>query len=208
MALGFFHEEQLPPPVAGIDEVGRGPWAGPVVAAAVVLERNKMPEKLAESLRDSKKLKAAERALIFRSLMGTESCRFGIGAASAREIDDTDILKASGLAMRRAMAALPLKPSSALVDGPYTFGLEEGLAARGLIKGDDKSPSIAAASIIAKVTRDRIMDKLSRRYPNFDWEQNKGYGTAAHRSAIRRFALSPHHRFSFKPIAALRPRPE
>ena len=208
--LSFRHERRLPPPVAGVDEVGRGPWAGPVVAAAVILDEQKLPKALLAQLGDSKKLSEATRNRIFGLLKQGEG-RYawsGLGAASAREVDAVNVLQASRLAMRRALAKLRVEPASVLVDGVTAFDLGGLIAVenrRSLIRGDGESPSIAAASIIAKVTRDRVMTKLAGLYPNFGWQRNKGYGTRAHRRAIARYAPCPHHRFSFKPIAEWQP---
>lgn len=208
--LSFRYEERLPRPLVGIDEVGRGPWAGPVVAAAVILEREKLPESVLAILGDSKKLAESVRNRAYGLLsegLG-EYVWLGLGAASAKEVDAVNVLRASGLAMRRALAALPRKPKAIIVDGTTAFDLASELDERHrrtLIGGDGKSPSIAAASIVAKVVRDRIMTKLGERYPNFGWHRNKGYGTKAHLRAIERFRPCRHHRFSFKPIAERMP---
>ncbi len=182
--------------VAGLDEVGRGPWAGPVVAAAVVLAPGAVPEGLA----DSKRLSAARREGLARAILG--AARVGIGAASCREIDRLNILRASDLAMRRALAALRrqgVTPAAALIDG---HRVPPGLdcPAEAIVKGDGSVASIAAASIVAKVTRDRLMARLARRWPGYGWERNAGYGTAEHRRALETLGPTPHHRVSFRPV--------
>ena len=180
--------------VAGIDEVGRGPWAGPVVAAAVVLDRAEIPDGIA----DSKALTRAEREVLFDALR-LSGAAIGLGAAGLAEIETLNILGASLLAMRRAAAALPCRPALALVDGNRAPVL--ACPVRTLISGDAISESIAAASIIAKVTRDRLMARLSLRHPGYGWERNAGYGTAEHRLALDRLGPSPHHRRTFAPVA-------
>lgn len=182
--------------VAGVDEAGRGPWAGPVVAAAVILDARRSPPELLAGLDDSKRLSARRRAELFAAL---ESCaRVGIGAASSREIDAINVLQATLVAMARAVAALGVAPDLALVDGTHAPALP--CPVRTVVRGDAASLSIAAASIAAKVTRDRLMARLARRHPGFGWEHNAGYGTAEHRDALRRLGPTPHHRRSFAPI--------
>ena len=178
--------------VAGFDEVGRGPWAGPVVAAAVILN----PANTPEGINDSKKLSAPRREKLFDQIM--TSAQVGIGAASVEEIDQLNILQASLLAMRRALANLPLKPDHALVDGNRDPGL--GISTQCVVKGDSLSFSIAAASIIAKVTRDRMMKNLALLHPEYGWERNAGYGTAEHQKALKLVGITPFHRKSFAPI--------
>ncbi len=178
--------------VAGVDEAGRGPWAGPVVAAAVILD----PDRLPEGLDDSKKLTARQRDRLFDQIRASSAV--GIGRASVEEIDRLNILRASLLAMERAVLALPTPPAAVLVDGRDVPPLT--CPAEAVIGGDGRSLSIAAASIIAKVTRDRIMTALAADFPHFGWERNKGYGTKAHREALRVNGPTPHHRRSFAPI--------
>ncbi len=180
--------------VAGIDEAGRGPWAGPVVAAAVVFGA-RVPDAM---IRDSKALSAKRRDAAFDILMDDPNVLVGVGKADVAEIDDLNILNATFLAMRRAMAALPCTPDSALVDGNRAPELD--CAVRTVVKGDAKSLSIAAASIIAKVTRDRDMAALAAEYPGYGWERNAGYGTAQHQAAIAELGITSHHRRSFAPI--------
>lgn len=186
--------------VCGVDEVGRGPLAGPVLACAVVLPA-KLDRDLEARLDDSKKIPAGKRADIAAVLRGC--VRYGIGAATVAEIDEVNILQATFLAMRRAVAGLGLDVDHALVDGNRDpkLGCPATLIATTLIVGGDrKSLSIAAASIIAKVERDKIMRELAERHTGYGWERNAGYGTEAHLDAIRRLGITPEHRQSFRPI--------
>ncbi len=179
--------------VAGVDEAGRGPLAGPVIAAAVVLDPGRIPD----GLNDSKLLSTPRRLALEAELRAV--ARIGIGQASVEEIDRLNVLQASLLAMVRAVAALPVAPDHLLVDGTH---LPEGLnqSAEAVVKGDGRCLSIAAASILAKVARDAIMADLARRHPEYGWESNAGYGTQAHMVALKRHGVSPHHRRSFAPI--------
>jgi len=179
-------------PVAGVDEAGRGPLAGPVVAAAVILDPNNIPG----GLDDSKKLAAGRRAELFTVLSGC--AQTAVGIATVAEIDRLNILQATFLAMTRAIDSLAERPHHLLVDGPH-LPADIG-PATAVVKGDGRSVSIAAASIIAKVTRDRIMAELARRHPGYGWERNAGYGTKSHRDAIFDLGVTPHHRRSFAPI--------
>ena len=181
--------------VAGIDEAGRGPWAGPVVAAAVILD----PANIPAGLDDSKRLSATIREHLSAALLA--STEVGVGAASVHEIDQLNILQASLLAMRRAVAQLAGRPVLCLVDGNRDPGL--GCATELVVKGDQRSLSIAAASIVAKTVRDRLMRRLAARYPDYEWEKNAGYGVPAHRHALELVGISPHHRRSFRPILEL-----
>jgi ribonuclease HII len=196
----FSLEEEFPGIVVGIDEAGRGPWAGPVVAGAVILDRDKLPDSLRRGLNDSKKLSPAARERLFAELT-PDIAKIGVGEASVAEIDQLNILKATFLAMKRAVEALEIVPGLALVDGNRPPPLS--CPVRCIIKGDGKSLSIAAASIIAKVTRDRIMGDLAIRYPEFGWERNAGYGTAEHQAALSRLGPTPEHRTSYAPIKRL-----
>ena len=189
----FRFELQYESPVAGIDEAGRGPWAGPVVAAAVVLDAAQVPE----GLDDSKKLTAKRREARFEEI--SELAEVGVGIASVEEIDRMNIARANDLAMARAVEALPLRPAFLLIDGNWV-PRDLDIAARAIPKGDTLSLSIAAASIIAKVTRDRIMRALAEAHPGYGWERNQGYGTAEHAAALARIGVTEHHRRSFKPI--------
>lgn len=182
-------------PIAGIDEAGRGPWAGPVVAAAVILNRDDVPE----GINDSKKLSEARREDVYEDLITRADV--GVGIAEVDRIDTLNILQATLWAMREAVSNLSVLPSAALIDGNKLPELP--CASKAVVKGDSHSLSIAAASIVAKVTRDRIMGALSETYPHYGWERNKGYGTAEHRKALEVFGVCEHHRKSFKPIANL-----
>ena len=186
--------------VAGIDEAGRGPLAGPVVAAAVVLGPATPPE-LAGLLDDSKKLTADQRLAAFAALRAS-SAEIGIGAASVPEILRLNILHASMLAMRRAVERLRAAPDLALVDGNYPPGL--ACPVRCVVGGDALCLSIAAASIVAKVTRDRAMTRLAARWPGYGWETNAGYATAPHRAALGRLGPTRHHRETFGTVAQIR----
>lgn len=180
-------------PVAGVDEVGRGPFAGPVTAAAVILDPDNIPPGLA----DSKKLSAAQRARLFDIIKASSAT--AVAHASVAEIDRLNILNASLLAMRRALARLSPAPGLALIDGNR---LPERLPypSQAIVKGDQRVASIAAASIIAKVCRDRLMQDLARQFPGYGWEKNAGYGTKQHIAALKSLGVTPHHRRSFKPI--------
>lgn len=179
--------------VCGIDEVGRGPLAGPVVAAAVILHPHRIPE----GLDDSKRLSAKRRGALLSDILAT--AQIGIGIASVAEIDRLNILRAAHIAMERAVAALPLTPRHALVDGRY---VPSGLPCRGyaVVRGDQRSVSIAAASIVAKERRDAIMVDLAQQHPGYGWERNKGYPSKSHRAALHIHGISPHHRRSFRPV--------
>ncbi len=186
-------------PVAGLDEAGRGPWAGPVVAAAVCLDRAALAPEIRDALDDSKKLSARRRAALFDALTTSAAVAFGLGRAEVAEIDSLNILRASLLAMARACAALPVAPAFALVDGTHLPALP--CPAQAVVKGDARALSIAAASILAKVSRDREMAQLARRHPGYGWEKNQGYGTALHREALMRLGPTEAHRRSFRPVA-------
>lgn len=187
--------------VCGVDEAGRGPLAGPVVAAAAWLDPNTLPEALRDGLNDSKKLSARKRDMLFELLLTSpHAVRYGIAEASVAEIDQINILRASHLAMERAVLALQAQAGwgcdLALIDGnqaPRSFPCPTQC----VIKGDGLSLSIAAASILAKVTRDRGMLELDRQFPHYGWARNMGYPTAEHRAAVSQHGPSPHHRRSF-----------
>jgi ribonuclease HII len=185
--------------IAGLDESGRGPLAGPVVAAAVILDPTRLPRRLKPRIDDCKKVAAPVRQELFAALM--DRAIVGVGMATPEEIDQINILRASLEAMRRAVAALPEVPDLALVDG--NKAPELAFDAQTVVGGDGISLSIAAASIIAKVERDRLMDELALAHPGYGWETNRGYGTRAHLEAIRRLGLTPHHRRSFAPVREL-----
>jgi len=192
----FAIEDGCPAPVAGVDEAGRGPLAGPVVACAVVIDRRRIPAAVMARIDDSKKLARDEREEIYSVLVA--KTRFGIGAASSLEIDRINIHHATLLAMRRALLALGFVPKTAIVDGK--FPPKAPCAVRTIVGGDGICLSIAAASIIAKVTRDRIMAKLAAVYPGFGFERNCGYATPEHLLALEVHGPTPHHRRSFEPV--------
>ncbi|MFV2034305.1 MAG: ribonuclease HII [Halocynthiibacter sp.] len=179
--------------VAGVDEVGRGPLAGPVTAAAVVLD----PKLIPAGINDSKKLSARRRASLYDQLLGC--AEVSVGHASVAEIDDINILRASHLAMLRALAGLARAPDHVLIDGNM---LPRGLriSAETIIGGDARSLSISAASIVAKICRDRIMGDLAQQFPGYGWDTNAGYATPLHKEALRNLGVTPHHRRSFKPV--------
>lgn len=186
--------------LCGIDEAGRGPLAGPVVAGCVHIPRVHCGEGFWGAVTDSKKLTAKKRESLYDAIRA-HSCH-GLGQASAEEIDRLNIHHASLLAMRRAfeamMAAFPVTPERALIDGKFVPALPcHGVALKG---GDGLSVSIAAASILAKVERDRLMTALHDRHPHYDWDRNAGYGTPAHKAAIARHGVTAHHRRSFAPV--------
>ena len=181
--------------VAGIDEAGRGPWAGPVVAAAVVLDAANIPA----GLNDSKKLSAVRRDELFDEI--TASAEVGIGIADVALIDHRNILGATMWAMAEGLRQLRVKPAMALIDGNRAPKID--CPARTVVKGDGISLSIAAASIIAKVTRDRIMAELDSKFPGYEFARHKGYGTAIHQDALARLGPCPAHRRSFAPIRAM-----
>jgi len=178
--------------IAGVDEVGRGPLAGPVCAAAVVFT-GQPPE----GLNDSKLLTAKRRAAVLPMIEA--AAHVGVGWASPEEIDQINILEASHLAMIRAIEALPICPDFALVDG-NRLPKDLTIPAQAIVKGDRKSVSIAAASIVAKIRRDLVMEDLAQQFPGYGWEKNSGYPTKAHIQALQDLGVTPHHRQSFKPV--------
>jgi ribonuclease HII len=192
----FVLEAQAPAPICGIDEAGRGPWAGPVVAAAVILD----PQAIPDGLQDSKLLPRARREVLAAALHAGAAT--GVGVATVAEIAELNILGASLLAMERAVAALPRRPAFALVDGNQ---LPKRLAcpARGVPGGDRICLSIAAASIVAKVARDALMTRLACAHPGYGWETNMGYGTPEHVAALDLLGVTVHHRRGFRPIQRL-----
>ncbi len=176
--------------VCGIDEAGRGPLAGPVYAAAVILPKGH----IVEGVNDSKKISEKKRDLLFDKIMDECVC-YSIGIASEQEIDEINILQATFLAMRRAVAGLEIKPDIALIDGNKKPGLD--IAEQTIVKGDSKSANIAAASIIAKVSRDRYMLEMAEKYPEYQFEKHKGYGTKLHYEMLEKYGISPIHRKTF-----------
>lgn len=199
----FTLETELGGRVAGVDEAGRGPWAGPVVAGAALLDPAAVPDALLRGLDDSKKLKPARREALLAGLEDSAGAVLGVGTASVAEIDERNILQATFLAMTRALADLSERlggaPDFALIDGNRVPpGLPCG--ARAVVRGDGVSLSIAAASIVAKVTRDRMMAALDQAFPGYGWAQNAGYGTRAHQEALLTLGVTAQHRKSFAPI--------
>ena len=188
-------EKACPGPVCGVDEAGRGPWAGPVCAAAVILK----PRSRFDGLDDSKKLTAARREALEIQIKA-RAAAFGVGFASVEEIGELNILQATGLAMRRAVAAMALAPAFALVDGNYRFDLP--CPVKTVIGGDGVSASIAAASILAKTARDRLMRELDGQYPGYGFAAHKGYGAPAHIAAIRDLGPCAIHRMTWAPLRA------
>jgi ribonuclease HII len=187
--------------VGGVDEVGRGPWAGPVVVGVAVF-CSPLPSFLSDTIQDSKKLSKSKRDSIYKNLLNLEDFYYGVGVASVEEIDQLNILRATFLAMERAVQSLPEKPHVLLIDGKFIPSFE-GIETYPVIKGDSLSLSIAAASILAKVTRDKMMEALAEEYPHYGWERNAGYGTAEHHHALKIHGITPHHRRSFAPIRNL-----
>lgn len=177
-------------PLCGVDEAGRGPLAGPVCAAAVMLPRGIV----IEGLNDSKKLSEKKREALYGEITA-KALSYGIAFATVEEIEEFNILEATFLAMNRAIEQLTVRPALALIDGNRDRGI--GVSARCVIGGDGLCADIAAASILAKVTRDRYMLRMAEAYPQYGFDRHKGYGTAAHYAAIREFGASPIHRMSF-----------
>lgn len=194
--------------VVGVDEAGRGPWVGPVVAGAVIFLKRDVSPYLLENLNDSKKLTAKKRKELFE-IIKTEAQKqnlcYAIGEASAREIDEINILQASFLAMKRAVENLKIKPDIALIDGnrlPKTFACP----AQCIIKGDALSFSISAASVMAKVYRDNLMKDMAQKYPGYGFEKNVGYGTKEHIEGLKKYGITPEHRQSYRPIQEMLPK--
>jgi len=188
---------QYGPLIAGVDEVGRGPLAGPVVACAVIMppDRRAMP-----GVDDSKALTAKKREQLVGRILA-RALAVGIGAASVREIDRLNIYQASVLAIRRALRRLPVTPDHVVVDGRSIRTLDVGHTA--VVHGDAKCYSIACASIVAKITRDRVMHALARRHPAYHWDHNVGYATAGHVRGIAEHGITRHHRKSFLPVSQI-----
>lgn len=179
--------------VAGVDEAGRGPWAGPVYAAAVILS----PAAPVTGLADSKKLSAKRREALF-DVIQRQAAAWAIASATAEEIDTLNILQASLLAMKRAVESLSIRPDEILVDGLHCPKV--AMPARAIVKGDSREPAISAASILAKVARDREMHRLHEQYPQYRFDLHKGYGTAVHMTALAAHGVSPLHRRSYSPV--------
>tara|TARA_B100001146_G_scaffold194331_1_gene181384 strand:+ start:154 stop:726 length:573 start_codon:yes stop_codon:yes gene_type:complete len=179
--------------IAGVDEVGRGSLIGPVYAAAVILKKNLDKKKL----KDSKKLTKKNREILEKYIK--KNSYWSIGSASLNEIEKLNILNASLLAMKRAIIKLKIKPKQVLIDGNKVPKIKN-YNLKYVIKGDEKIPEISAASIIAKVSRDRLITKMSKKYIKYSWNKNAGYGTKDHLSAIKKFGITKHHRKTFQPI--------
>jgi len=178
--------------IAGVDEAGRGPWAGPVFSAAVILNDNNIPEEI----NDSKKLSEKKRNNIYLEIISNHT--YGLGLAEVDEIDELNILGATLLSMERAINNLTVNPDFVLIDGSHKPKIE--IDSESIIKGDTKSLSIAAASIIAKVERDKFMRKLDGKFPAYNWKKNKGYGTKDHQNALNKYGVTKYHRKSFSPV--------
>jgi ribonuclease HII len=189
-------EADHPWPVCGVDEAGRGPWAGPVSAAAVILD----PARTPAGLDDSKKLGERRRQALEVEIKAS-ALAWGVGFASVEEIAEINILQATGLAMRRAVEALAVAPAFILVDGSYRFDLPAPV--RPVVRGDSLSASIAAASILAKTARDRVMVELDQAWPGYGFAAHKGYHAPVHVEALQRLGPCPAHRMSWAPIRAL-----
>jgi len=189
-------EAAHPWPVCGVDEAGRGPWAGPVSAAAVILD----PARTPAGLDDSKKLGERRREALEVEIKAS-ALAWGVGFASVGEIAELNILQATGLAMRRAVEALAVAPAFILVDGSYRFDLPAPV--RPVVRGDSRSASIAAASILAKTARDRVMVELDKAWPEYGFAAHKGYHAPVHVEALQRLGPCPAHRMSWAPIRAL-----
>jgi len=197
----FFEEKKLLKQgfksVAGLDEAGRGPLSGPVVAAAVIIKSN---EKFLKGINDSKKLSEKQRDYFYKILMRHKEIKRGIGIVSEKVIDKINILEATKLAMQKAVEDLGLKPDFLLIDGNFTLRQAQGekyILQKSIIKGDAKVISISAASIIAKVTRDRIMLKYDKKYPEYGFKKHKGYPTLSHRKILKKIGPCPIHRKTF-----------
>lgn len=186
-------EAACPAPACGVDEAGRGPWAGPVCAAAVILD----PDDVMAGLDDSKRLSERRREAL-EPLIKARAMAWGVGFASVQEVVALNIVKATGLAMRRAVDALILAPAFALVDGNYAFDLPCPI--KTVVKGDSISASIAAASILAKIARDRLMVEMDAAYPGYGFARHKGYGTAIHARALQALGPCAIHRMGWGPV--------
>ncbi|MDD9331886.1 MAG: ribonuclease HII [Wolbachia sp.] len=193
----FTLENELPGIIAGVDEVGRGPLAGPVISAAVVFTDRRM---IIYGINDSKKLTPKDRKILYQKI--TSIAKFGIGTASVEEIDSYNILGATKLSMKRALMNLNLEVDYVLVDGNQPPDVKWQV--KPIINGDNLSISIASASIVAKVTRDQLMQELHDKYPEYNWYKNKGYGTKEHVNAINHYGITEHHRKNFAPVSQSR----
>ena len=201
----FSIEEEINSPVIGLDEVGRGPLAGPVISCGCHFKNYTIINDLKDFIGDSKKLSAKKRELSFKCLQNLKKeniIDFHLGIANVEEIDNLNILEATKLSMKRVIDKFNLKNAQLIIDGNFSLNYKS-YKEQSIIKGDNKSLSIAAASIIAKVHRDRLMKKLSIKFKDFGWEKNAGYGTKMHIKNIHRFGPTIHHRKTFEPIKSL-----
>ena len=201
----FSIEEEINSPVIGLDEVGRGPLAGPVISCGCHFKNYTIINDLKDFIGDSKKLSAKKRELSFKFLQNLKKeniIDFHLGIANVEEIDNLNILEATKLSMKRVIDKFNLKNAQLIIDGNFSLNYKS-YKEQSIIKGDNKSLSIAAASIIAKVHRDRLMKKLSIKFQDFGWEKNAGYGTKMHIENIHRLGPTIHHRKTFEPIKSL-----
>ena len=201
----FSIEEEFNGPVIGLDEVGRGPLAGPVISCGCHFKNYTILNEFNDFIGDSKKLSEKKRGLSFRFLQNLKKkniIEFHLGIANVHEIDNLNVLEATKLSMKRVIDKFNLKNAKLIIDGNFSLNYKS-YKEQSIIKGDNKSLSIAAASIIAKVHRDRLMKKLSIKFQNFGWEKNAGYGTKMHIENIHRFGPTIHHRKTFEPIKSL-----
>ena len=201
----FSIEEEFNVPVIGLDEVGRGPLAGPVISCGCHFKNYTILNEFKDFIGDSKKLSEKKRGLSFRFLQNLKKeniIEFHLGIANVHEIDNLNILEATKLSMKRVIDKFNLKNAKLIIDGNFSLNYKS-YKEQSIINGDNKSLSIAAASIIAKVHRDRLMKKLSIKFQNFGWEKNAGYGTKMHIENIQRFGPTIHHRKTFEPIKSL-----
>ena len=201
----FSIEEEFNVPVIGLDEVGRGPLAGPVISCGCHFKNYTILNEFKDFIGDSKKLSEKKRGLSFRFLQNLKKkniIEFHLGIANVHEIDNLNVLEATKLSMKRVVDKFNLKNAKLIIDGNFSLNYKS-YKEQSIIKGDNKSLSIAAASIIAKVHRDRLMKKLSIKFQNFGWEKNAGYGTKMHIENIHRFGPTIHHRKTFEPIKSL-----
>ena len=201
----FSIETKLEHPVIGLDEVGRGPLAGPVISCGCYFKSYKIQNEFKDYIGDSKKLSEKKREASFKflqSLKNDDVIEYHLGIANVNEIDQLNILEATKLSMRRVVDKFNMENANLLIDGNFSLNYKS-YKEQSIVRGDDKSLSIAAASIIAKVHRDRLMKKLSLKFQNFGWEKNAGYGTKMHIENIYRFGPTIHHRKTFEPIKSL-----
>jgi len=201
----FFIEKEFDHPVIGLDEVGRGPLAGPVISCGCYFKNYSIQKELTHFIEDSKKLSEKKRMVSFQFLQNLKKkgiIKYHLGIANVEEIDNLNILEATKLSMKRVLDKFNIKNAQLIIDGNFSLSYKS-YKEQTVIKGDDRSLSIAAASIIAKVHRDRLMKKLSIKFQDFGWEKNAGYGTKMHIENIHRLGPTIHHRKTFEPIKSL-----